>query len=153
MGEYDFESGFMEAVRRLELVSDRPILAAVFGYPNSASGKSTLIKRIAEYFRSRGLYAADFGGGPTFDTFENIVRRGDTNWVQMYLFHCGWERSAEELQEGGISLGESEDPNVMAKKIGKRLHLNIGIYNPNTTPWELKGEYDLLIRNDFRVRQ
>jgi len=147
--EYGFEQGFEKIVGALEGVLERPVLAAVYGW--LGSGKSYLIERIAAEFKRRGLYVADQGGGPTPDTFENIKRRGDGNWVDMYLFHCAWDRS----DLGFLDMGDKkEDPNYLAEKIlGRKLNLNIGIYDPRIEGIRLNGDYDLIISNPDTKRR
>ena len=144
----NFEDGLVEIVRTLEGVEERPVLVAIYGWPGV--GKSYLIERIAEQFEARGLYAANQGGAPTPDTFENIKNRGITNWVDVYLFHCAWDKE----NEGFLMLSKSEDPNYLTNKIlGKKLNLNIGIYNPRVEGSELNGDYDLVISNPNSTRR
>ncbi len=146
--ELNFEEGLSEIVRTLEVVEERPVLVAVYGWPGS--GKSFLIDKLAEQFEARGLYAANNGGAPSPETFENIQRRGDTNWVNVYLFHCAWNRE----DEGSLMLSKNEDPNYLARKIlGRKLNMNVGIYNPKVEGTRLNGEYDLVISNPNSTRR
>lgn len=146
--ELSFEEGLAEIVGTLEVVEERPILVAVYGWPGS--GKSYLIDKLAEQFEARGLYAANNGGAPSPETFENILRRGKTNWVHAYLFHCAWNRE----DEGSLMLSKNEDPNYLARKIlVRKLNLNVGIYNPKVEGTRLNGDYDLIISNPDSTRR
>lgn len=141
--EYDLKEGLEEAILKLKKIEERPLLAAVYGWPNS--GKSYLIRGIGDYFEEEGFSTAQGSGGPTPITFQLISEhplcRGDI----LFLFHCAWERNDY------VSL--HEDPNVLAERIcGRKVHLNIGIYNPRFFP-PIEGNYDLVITNTGSVRK
>ena len=136
--ELCLEEGVNEAIGIFERVSERPILVAVYGWPDS--GKSYLIDRLGDYFKSKGMSAARSGGGPTLDTFE-LLRCEPEYLREVQLFHCGWTRV------GKGSLRDYEDPNVLAQVVAnRRVHLNIGMYNPAFYQ-KPTGEYDLIISN------
>jgi len=135
---FNLEDGIKEAISRLEAVSDRPVLAAIYGYPHS--GKSYLIKKLADRFDQKGeLQACRSEGSPRIETFERMDRPERRNLV--YLFHCAWEYFDDHR------LLPKEDPHILAAKVAKRvLHLRVGMFNPNIYR-SLNGDYDFVIIN------
>src|SRR3989338_6130737 len=134
---FNLEDGIKEAIRRLEAVTDKPILASVYGYPHS--GKSYLINKLSDYFDQKGdLQACRFTGSPRIESLERMDRPERRNLV--YLFHCAWEYFKDHR------LLPEEDPHILAEKVAKRVHLRIGMFNPNRFG-SLEGDYDLLITN------
>ena len=133
----NLEQGIKEIIRKLEKVTERPILTAIYGYPHS--GKSYLIHGLANYFEKKELEVCRFAGAAFANVFEGM------DWPErrkiIYLFHCAWMHYKDQrfLPE--------EDPTLLARRIaGKKIHLNIGIYNPHLVR-KLDGDYDLLIEN------
>ncbi|MFH1682367.1 MAG: hypothetical protein ABIA37_01085 [Candidatus Woesearchaeota archaeon] len=140
MDKLYFEEGLEEAIERIESIEERPILVAVYGWPDS--GKSYLINKLGDCFAQRGLEVARSSGGPYKDTFY-ILRERAQYLRRLIFFHCAWVKE----NKGERSLFKNEDPNYLAESIaGKKIHLNIGIYNPFLFP-KPTGEYDLIIRN------
>ncbi len=134
---FNFKDGIEEAIRRLEAVTDRPVLAAVYGYPHS--GKSYFIQKLANHFDQQGeLQACRFAGTAQEKYFEEMNFPERENLL--YLFHCvgGYFKDHRLLPD--------DDPHNLAEKVGKKIHLNIGIYNPKRFS-SLDGDYDLLITN------
>lgn len=140
--ELDFEDGVKEAIRRLEAVETKPVLAAVYGLPDH--GKLYFIDKIANYFEAKGMSCPRTHGTLYRRDFEDLRDRpGD--YGEIKLFHCGWDRSSYSSQH--------EDPNVLADEIlNRKLDLNIGIYNPHMYD-KLTGDYDLLISNPDSIKK
>lgn len=138
--ELSLDDGINQAIRVLEKVSERPLLVAVYGWPNS--GKSYLIDRIADHFEGKGVEVYRGSGGPQASTFETL-RDLPEAVRELLLFHCGWNRLTGRLER----TRGYEDPNVLAERIAHRkIHLNIGIYNPRFDK-EIEGDYDFIISN------
>lgn len=134
---FNLEDGVKEAIGRLEAVAERPVLAAIYGYPHS--GKSYLINKLADYFDQEGeVQACRFAGSPRVESFEGMDRPERRNLV--YLFHCAWEYFKDHR------LLPEEDPHILAEKVAKGVHLRIGMFNPNRFS-NLDGDYDFMIIN------
>lgn len=142
--EMGFEEGVEEIVKRLSDRKERPLLVAVYGWPNS--GKNHLIEKVTERLERSGLVVSGESGGPSPVTFE-MLRKYGFYYGDALLFHCSWDRT----RPGTNEWRDHEDPNVLAKNVGISINLNIGIYNPRHRKPVMSGEYDLLIRNPDSV--
>lgn len=133
---FNLEQGIQEAISRLEAVTERPVLAAIYGAPHH--GKSYLIKRLEDHFDKKGeLLACRSAGASFIQTYTGMNRHDRQNLI--YLFHCAWERYADTPLP--------QDPNILAPEIAyKKIHLNIGIFNPHRFK-TIEGDYDLIISN------
>lgn len=155
--ELGFEEGIKEIVRRVrELGEERPIFIAVYGFPNS--GKTYLFEKLGEKLERLGLEPVGFSGAADASAFEAIKRNeytfygiegkvtGKKPTRRVYLFHCAWN----------IMLKDHDplDPNFLAREIlGKEIHMNIGIYNPDRPEFLRKfyGDFDFVISNPYWV--
>ncbi|MBU2104551.1 MAG: hypothetical protein KKF67_02130 [Nanoarchaeota archaeon] len=143
--ELSLRKGTQRAIRKIKSIKEKPILVAIYGWPNS--GKSYLIDRFARYFEERGLSVGRSTGGPHPSTFERLRDLGSESLKEILLFHCGWER--DNLQYNGKLILKNEDPNYLVESIvRKNIHLNIGIYNPKFYR-KPRGDYDFVIINPF----
>ncbi len=139
------EEGVQLAIKKLEPVTERPLLVAVYGWPNG--GKSYLIGELADHFERQGIPTARGSCAPVLSSFEMIKNVLPVFQNQIIFYHCGWDRT----EEGGRC--DNEDPNVLARAIAnKRIHLNIGVYNPEFCNG-LRGAYDILIANNKSKRK
>ncbi len=143
------EEGIRETVRRIkEVEDDGPLFIAVYGVGNS--GKTFLIERLKKEFERIGLEPLGFSGTAGTSAFDTIklneslgscmTGQGKKPKRRVYIFHCPWT----------IMLGKKDpyDPNHLTKKfLGKPVHLNIGIYNPDMGKFGFSGEFDFFIRN------
>ena len=138
------EEGVQEVITRIKAVEEKPILVAIYGWPNS--GKSYLISQVGNYFKDNGLLMAKFSGAASPYTFERM------SWPvrdeMLYLFHCAWERKTYFP-----AWTRDEDPDVLAERIaGKKVHLNTAIFNPGM--YEIpEGDYDFIISNPNSVKK
>ena len=137
---FNLEEGVKEAIVRLEAVTERPVLASIYGQPNS--GKTFIIHEIGNYFDSKGLFACRFSGAANEDILKgfNLPERNGL----IYLFHFAWERYTDHP-----SLLMKDDPERILER---KMHLNIGIFNPNLDK-QIKGDYDLIISNINSVKK
>ncbi len=57
------------------------------------------------------------------------------------MFHCGWDRL--------VGYPDKHDPNFNADKLGYKLHLNVGIYNPTIFGTAVLNpeNYDFVVSN------
>lgn len=150
--ELNLEDGIQEAIRAISNVDERPILVAVYGWPDS--GKSYLISKLKEHFEAKGLSVTGAGGGPLPSTFERLRDYLDC-FADLVLFHCGWNRTPKAIEKilGDFSERAREDPNILAERIANRkVNLNIGMYNPRFYP-KPDGEYDLIMSNPDSVKK
>ncbi|MBW2999951.1 hypothetical protein KY339_04715 [Candidatus Woesearchaeota archaeon] len=140
--ELSLEQGIKETIRLLEQVEELPILAAVYGWVDT--GKSILIDEAAHHFRSKGYKVAAYTGElhpNTDEALKHAIEQGKA-W-DMFLFHCGSARD---------KAFKDENPDILAKRIGKKIHLSIGINNPNFHN-QLNEDYDLIISNPNSKRK
>ena len=131
--ELSLEQGIEETIKLLEQVDDLPVLAAVYGWIDT--GKSVLIDKAANHFKSKGYTVAAYTGElhpNTHEALKYAIEQGKA-W-DMFLFHCGSARDKAP---------QHEDPNILAERIGKKIHLSIGINNPNFHN-QLNEDYDLI---------
>ena len=147
MEQVNLQQGIQRAIQIIERVDERPIMVAVYGWPNS--GKSFLINTLGDYFEPRGIETARYGCGPHRETFEE-ARDRPRFLKDLLLFHCGWIRNNDSPSYENF-FGH-EDPNSLAESLGRKIHANIGIYNPNFYRFP-KGNYDLIICNPDSVRK
>jgi hypothetical protein len=132
------EEGLQEAIMRIDSFKERPILVAVYGW----DGKSYFINLLEKHFREKGFRAHGSDGAPNMFEFFNL-RDNPQQFPDMRIYHCGWELS--DFTEFGC-FGH-EDPNSLAQEIvGRKVNLNIGIYNPLISRYP-RGDYDILIAN------
>ncbi len=144
----DLEQGIKEAIELIKSVYEKPILAAVYGWPDS--GKTYLIDRLSDYFEREGLKVSRGGGGPHDSTFETL-RDCPECLSDILFFHCGWVR--DNNNQCWLDARAHEDPNILAETIaGRKVNLNIGIYNPLSYREPL-GDYDLVISNPGSIRK
>ena len=146
--ELNLKEGFHRTIGKVETIKERPILISVYGWPNS--GKSYFIDQLADYLEENGLSTCGCGGGPKPYSFESLR---DKPWIlrEVFLFHCGWER--DNLVFDGKLVSKKEDPNFLAESIaGRKIHLNIGIYNPDLYS-KPAGGYDFVIVNPDSKRK
>ncbi len=145
------EEGITQIVESIEKIVNRPILAAVYGYPDR--GKSYLIDILTERLKQKELLVIGYGSAPTADEFESIRRH--VNW-DAYIFHCAWNRSDFDFYK---EVSGHEDPNILAKNIlGREMDLNIAICNPNLIsacidPRNTEQLYDFIIVNPDAVQK
>ncbi|MFH1210797.1 MAG: hypothetical protein V1645_02660 [archaeon] len=144
--ELSLEEGINKAIFVIERATSRPVLVAIYG--TGDAGKTYLIDKLGDYFKSRGKSVAKMGGAPHADLFldlRDIFADEPEALNAIYLFHCGWDRQADLFSE--------EDPNFLADGIlDRELDLNIGVYNPSHTG-SLRGDYDFVIKNPGSVRK
>lgn len=135
MKKLNLEEGIEKSIDLLKNTKAKPILIAVYGWPNS--GKSFFINKLGNYFESKGLRVYKGSAGPRESTFFTI-KKSLGSLRHVLIFHCGWERN---------KLFKDEDPNYLAEKISKRkIDLNVGIYNLNNYRG-IRGNYDIIIEN------
>ncbi len=143
--ELDLEAGIREAIRCLESTERRPLLVALYGWPDS--GKSYVMGRLKAYFIAQKMYVASAQGAPKRLQFEDMHRLP----MDLYLFHCGWVRGNNDAR--WLESRAHEDPNVLAREIlGRTLDLNIGVYNPYFSEVP-DGDYGLIIANPASGRK
>lgn len=119
--ELSFEHGLVEIIRTIEEETQRPVLVAVHGLPNS--GKTHLIDQLVEYFGSKEMDAV-YSEGYTSPKSIDEVKTQPEYKCDVFFFHMGWE---------------NHTPNDL-------VHLTVGIYNPELYSG-LNGHYDLIIIN------
>ena len=162
--ESDFNQGLAEIVRTLDLVEERPILVAVYGWPGS--GKSYLMERLYENYKD-SMHVIPTGGAPDVTDFFKYKEYAHHYTNSLILFHCAWNRHRADLfSKINIKSADKkdmikecwkkriEDPNILSEEVlGKRLNMNVGIYNPKVEGTILDGEYDLVISNPDSTRR
>jgi hypothetical protein len=150
----NLEDGIQEIFKAVDEIRERPILIAIYGWPNS--GKSYLMKRIGrECFDKKGFSVVFYEGVPYGDIFKDIQR---VPRFDLYFFHCAWLRENSDVYE---EIYDHEDPNILSRRIlGKNIHLNVVINNPNLVPIEWKDPssnadvYDFIILNpDSKIKE
>lgn len=146
--ELSLEQGIQKSYNILITIIEKPIMTAVYGVGNS--GKSYFIDQLADLFEKQGLKTYRGTGAPSFSIFERIINRPET-LKPVLIFHCGWPRLSQNPHYQKAFA--DRDPNIMAQKIAnKKVHLNIGIYNPKMARYP-NGEYDFVISNpDSKVK-
>lgn len=138
----DFEEGVREMVKRVLETKQRPVLIAVYGWPNS--GKTKLIEEVIALLENAGLTVSNGEGALSPLTFD-MLRQYGLYYGEVLLFHCAWDRTKKGMDERR----DYEDPNALAEDAGDKINLNVGIYNPDHGKPEMSGEYDLMIRNPY----
>jgi hypothetical protein len=138
------EEGIQEIITRVGVIKERPVLVAIYGTPNS--GKSHLINKLGGYFADNGQNVGRFHGAAPEETFARMNAPHLKDLI--YLFHCAWEKynHPQDL------LLLDQDPTLLARGVGMKVHLNVGIYNPNICRF-FKGDYDLVIANTESVKK
>lgn len=156
--EMNMQQGVQEIVRLARDIEQRPILIAIYGFPNS--GKSHLIDKLVEAFRAEGL--SSIGYASTADITQYTYIRSRVIIDDVVMFHSGWHRNAE-INRGSMALGLSVDsgegqPDILAHVVlGRTVDLSIGIHNPDHRLARAdqvtlaQGEYDLVVRNPDSV--
>ena len=147
----NLENAIREIMQSIGLVQEKPILAAIYGYNDH--GKSVLIDRLSEQLKGRWLETIGYAGAPDSSTFIRIKQQLQNN-VEVYLFHCGWERFDSYTFEQNFG---HEDPNILAGKIlGRGVNINIFVYNPTMRPRGIPaqlGLYDFIISNPQSIKK
>ena len=151
--ETNLESGIEDIIRIIENSAQNPFMVSIYGWPDS--GKSYIIGRVGNYFEQKGMQVQRFSGSVNFSSFKGISQNAN-----LVLFHCGWDKdNGDEIyKKRGIDSyphlknREENDPNLLAHKAGKRIHLNVGIQNPRFFDRpdysKLVGCYYLTINNN-----
>lgn len=136
---FGLEDGVKEAIKVIGVSTNRPVMVAIYGLPNS--GKTFLIDKIAETLERNRITVSRFHVAVRRATFEAI--KADPHWPsQVHLYHCSWNKTESRYLRPG-----DDDPNMMAMQVlGRKLDLNIGIFNPAISPKE-KRDYDFVICN------
>ncbi len=133
------DEGVNEALKRIGTSTNRPVMVAIYGIPNS--GKTFLIDKIAERLERGRITVSRFHVTPRRATFEEI-KAAPPGPSQVHLYHCGWSKTESRYLRPG-----DDDPNMLAMQVlGRKLDLNIGIYNPEFSAKE-KSDYDFVICN------
>ncbi|HLF54640.1 MAG TPA: hypothetical protein VI612_02885 [Candidatus Nanoarchaeia archaeon] len=133
------DEGVKEALKRIGTSTNRPVMAAIYGLPNS--GKTFLIDKIAEMLERSRITVSRFHVTARRATFE-AVRAAPPGPSQVHLYHCSWNKTKSKYLRPG-----DDDPNMLAMQVlGRKLDLNIGIYNPSISG-KVKSDYAFVICN------
>ncbi|HLC60123.1 MAG TPA: hypothetical protein VJJ52_01715 [Candidatus Nanoarchaeia archaeon] len=148
--ELTLEEGIEEAMRLIGQVSERPILVAVYGTP--LSGIPILFNELTQRYKSLGLTVA---GHPkiVYPSLFETVRDSPDALKDLQLMR-GWLERPEREEWTKIRELDHLDPNGLAEGIaGKKVHVNIAVYNPVFDDGRPKGDYDIIISNpDLRIK-
>jgi len=139
--KYDFKGGIRRIIKLTQSIDERPVFIAIWG--QSHAGKTHLAYNLTKEFAKFGLH-------PSGCTKINGSLRIPKN-TDFCLLQCSGYR--EEYQEGVsniMSYYTSQDPISLVKRAGKRVHINVYIYNPHFQRG-IEGEYELVIENPDSV--
>lgn len=144
---YGFGEGKDEAVRRIEVCSSKPIVAGVFGIPDS--GKTYLIDYLGTRFEAKGLdvrqrsnqWKINWYESWAHHNYEKIDRIAEALISKdLAIYHCPWDNRARPWK------GQIDPEESIRSAMGRGLDLSVGIFNPirSSPP---TGNFDLIISN------
>jgi hypothetical protein len=151
--ELSLEEGIEEFTRLVDGIAERPILVAVYGWPDN--GKSYFISKAYNRLNKRnGLAFLGSESAPSAQSFEDMADSPERFKNVLWLFHCAWERWIGELEGGGwIPFSDEHDPNMFAERImNRKININICMYNPHMRR-KPAGNYDIIISNPLSVEK
>jgi len=149
--ELTLEEGVEEAMKLIGQVSERPILVAVYGA--ALSGIPNLFDKVTQRSEGLGLTVASHPK-IVFPSLFEALRDSPYALKDVQLMRGWWERP-EVIEWTKIREGDHPDPNGLAGGIAnRRVHVNIGVYNPHFDESRPKGNYDIIISNpDPRINR
>jgi len=135
--ELDFHKGLTKAAEIAASVKKRPVLIAVFGYPDS--GKSHFISNLLERLAAKGIVTVGYHSTAGTAAFDSIKTPKSETQVKPdgFIFHCGHMREKDN----------KKSPDFLANEVlGCGIDVSIVVYNPSMHKVP-EGEYDLIICN------
>ena len=135
--KYDFKGGILKIIELTQSMNERPVFIAVWG--STHAGKTHLVYNLVKEFDEIGLLST---GCITINGSLYIPKKMDFCPLQC----SGYRDLSLDVHRGDAPYYFSTNYLYLVKQAGKKVHINVCIYNPRFHR-KISGEYDLVIEN------
>ena len=147
--ELNPEEGIQEILNGAKKITDRPVLAAIYGNP--LSGAANFVEEVACFAHDHNkrkrvknlCYPTVLKAWQNyhFRLLNTLFYSARIQKDYLYLLHCPWEKGNPDFIE--------EDPHKFVENINNiEINFNVGVYNPDFSSG-IKGKYDFIVVSYF----